>query len=691
MEIPFCPITLEAQSDIIRYTRSGPYRNCDFAFANMYSWQFLYRTEYAVVEDTLFVRFYIDGGRPAYMMPQGSLPLRESIAWLVDDAASLGHTLCLLGVSEESRSALNIVWPEAFRFVAERNYADYIYLREDLATLSGKRFQPKRNHINQFLKKYPDYRYLPLTAELVPACLRFEDIWFRASQAEYAEDLSAERQAMTRALSHFDVLGLSGGTLWVGDRLVAFTYGSPITADTFGVHVEKADASVDGAYTMINREFARSLPADYRYLNREEDLGIPGLRQAKLSYHPFRLQEKMAAIYWHTCHETQPEVFPLEARVADGSAPLLLRQATDLDRQALMDLWQTCFHDDPQFLQLFFSRKFSPDRSYLIVRGDKLCSVLHHLPYMLSLWGGEEPLSYWAGLSTQPEDRGHGCMATLMTHAFSLLSRRGFPLVALIPAEASLYDYYARFGFETAFFGRHYQYKVSDGTQSSEADLVAAGDDMSGLSRDWTGLTATLPCRVLHDADDFAVICADARLAGGEVWKMYRTDDGTLAALAVAVPRDSALHLLDVCALDATSLAQMLTALVARYGVREVSFTLPDGADLATALPGLLPGLVCESDEKCPAGMMRIVDAARLLDIYAMAYPQHALTLRLRDEHMSSNSGVYTIREGRSVKQPLSMAQDTVCDYDFDIRAFTRWLLVEGVTPAPYLSLMLSE
>ena len=220
MKILFRPITLDAQTDIIRYTRVGAYRNCDFSFANMYSWQFLYRTEYAVVEDTLFVRFYIDGGRPAYMMPQGSLPLRESIAWLVDDAASLGHTLCLLGVSEESRSALNIVWPEAFRFVAERDYADYIYLRDDLASLAGKRLQPKRNHVNRFIKNNPDYCYRPLTAELVPVCLQFEKRWISEKRAGHDEDLAAEREAMTRALTHFDELGLSGGTRPYDSRVI---------------------------------------------------------------------------------------------------------------------------------------------------------------------------------------------------------------------------------------------------------------------------------------------------------------------------------------------------------------------------------------------------------------------------------------------------------------------------------------
>lgn len=689
MEIPFRPITLNARSEIMCYTLSGPYRNCDFAFANMYSWQFLYRSEYAVVEDTLFIRFYLDGRRPAYMIPRGTRPLRESIALLRADASALGHTLCLLGISEEGRAAIDDACPGEFRFVVERDYADYIYLREELAALSGKRFQPKRNHINQFLKKYPDYRYLPLTSELVAECLRFEDEWL-ASQSGSGEDLSFERQAITRALTRFDDLELSGGTLWVGGRLVAFTYGSPITDDTFGVHVEKADASFEGAYAMINREFARTLPAAYRYVNREEDLGIPGLRQAKLSYHPFRLQEKMAAICWHARQGTPPEPLPLEARVADGSAPLSLRRATDADRPAVMDLWQTCFHDDPRFLRLFFDRKFSPERSYLVVRGDKLCSALHHLPYMLSLWGGEEPLSYWAGLSTVPEERGRGLMATLMTHAFSLLGRRGFPLVALIPAEASLYDYYARFGFETTFFCRHYRYVVDGEPSCNGVGLTAAGHDMVQLSRDWACLTAATPCRVLHDADDFAVICADARLAGGEVWQAMRPD-ATLCALAVAVPRGAALHLLEVCALDAPSLAQMLMALAVGYGVREISFSLPEGAGVEASLAGLLPGLVCESAGRCPSGMVRIVDAGRLLDSYATAYPGRSFTLRLRDELLPSNAGVYTIKEGRSCKQPLSVARDTVCDYDFDIRALARWLLVEGVTPAPCLSLMLSE
>lgn len=692
MKILFRPITLDAQADIIRYTRVGAYRNCDFSFANMYSWQFLYRTEYAVVEDTLFVRFYIDGGRPAYMMPQGSLPLRESIAWLVDDAASLGHTLCLLGVSEESRSALNIVWPEAFRFVAERDYADYIYLRDDLASLAGKRLQPKRNHVNRFIKNNPDYCYRPLTAELVPVCLQFEKRWISEKRAGHDEDLAAEREAMTRALTHFDELGLSGGTLWVGDKMVAFTYGSPVNADTFDVHVEKADADVDGAYTMINREFARTIPESYRYVNREEDLGLSGLRQAKLSYHPWRLQEKMAAFF------TGEKRIVEETSLSRGGEPagsLVLRRAHEADRPAVVDLWQTCFHDDSSFVDLYFSTKYSPERTYVVTSDGRLCSALQHLPYTLSLWGGEEALSYWAGLSTCPADRGRGYMGALIRHTFSYLCRRGFALASLIPAEPSLYAYYARFGFET-FFYRRCCVLTFDGDLSSPGDnTLIVPTDSGWLSSEWRRLTQKFPGCVQHDAADFEVIVADARLAGGEVYAL-RGADGRAEGVAVAVPSDGELHILDACAADESHLAALLSALCHRYAVTRLQLSLPAGEGERARLAECVKEVFSvEADEVVPRGMLRVVDAQLLFERYADAFPNAAVCVRLVDDLCPCNTGVYQIKEGRSCKQPLpqlSSECDFNYDYDLEPSSLVRWI---GHTLSgdvrPYMSLMLSD
>ena len=141
------------------------------------------------------------------------------------------------------------------------------------------------------------YEYLPITPELVPECLRLECQWFQANRTDHDETgLSDERRAMTYALNHFNELELTGGAICVDHQIIAFSFGAPINHNTFGVHVEKADVNYEGAYAVINQAFASHLPEQYRFVNREEDLGIPGLRQAKLSYNPYLLLEKSAAI-----------------------------------------------------------------------------------------------------------------------------------------------------------------------------------------------------------------------------------------------------------------------------------------------------------------------------------------------------------------------------------------------------------
>jgi hypothetical protein len=275
----------------------SPYRNCDFSFANMCSWRFLYKSEYAIVNRFLLIRFRIEeDDRPAYMFPLGEGNLAQVIRLLEKDALAQGHPLRILGVTPEGKNSLEQVFPGGFRFIAERDYSDYIYLRSDLITLSGKKYQAKRNHINKFTKLYR-YEYRPITPELVPECLALECKWYKANRTDSdAEELSYERRSLTFALRHAVELGLTGGAICVDGQIVAFAFGAPINSDTFAVHVEKADIRYDGAYSVMNFEFAAHIPEQYIYINREEDLGIPGLRQAKLSYRPFLLLEKNVAV-----------------------------------------------------------------------------------------------------------------------------------------------------------------------------------------------------------------------------------------------------------------------------------------------------------------------------------------------------------------------------------------------------------
>ncbi|NDW12538.1 DUF2156 domain-containing protein [Bacteroides sp. 214] len=293
--LTFKDITLADRETIIKYTMDSPHRNCDLSFSNLYSWRFLYGTQYAESDGFLILKFWADG-ELSYMMPIGKGNLMTVLEKMIADSQQEQSKFCMLGVCETMKTELDEVMPGLFTFQTDRAYADYVYLREDLATLSGKKYQAKRNHINKFRKSY-NYEYLPITKDHIGECLRLEAEWCRTNNCSEEAGMNAERRAIIQALTHFEELKLLGGLLRVDNDIVAFTFGAPINNDTFGVHVEKADTDIDGAYAMINYEFANHVPTQYTYLNREEDLGMEGLRKAKLSYYPTILLEKAVVCY----------------------------------------------------------------------------------------------------------------------------------------------------------------------------------------------------------------------------------------------------------------------------------------------------------------------------------------------------------------------------------------------------------
>ena len=298
--IAFRDITIQDKDTITAYTMNSCRRNCDLSFSNLCSWRFLYHTKFAIINNFLVFKFWA-GDELAYMMPVGEGNLEETLNELIEDARREGEPFCMLGVCSCMREDLEAIMPGQFGFTVDRDYADYIYLRSDLATLKGKKFQSKRNHINKFRNTYPDYKYSPITKDRIQECLELEAKWCKANDCDQQEGTGNERRALIYALNHFEELGLTGGILHVNGQIVAFTFGMPINKETFGVHVEKADTSIDGAYAMINYEFANHIPEQYIYINREEDLGIEGLRKAKLSYHPETILEKDMA-----CLKEQP-------------------------------------------------------------------------------------------------------------------------------------------------------------------------------------------------------------------------------------------------------------------------------------------------------------------------------------------------------------------------------------------------
>jgi len=290
--LPFRPVTIDDKETVQSFFSKVAFGNCDFSFSNIFSWKHYYDTTFAVEGDFLYIRFQPMNDLPGYLFPVGNGDLRSAIERMKQDADARGTELCLYAITQKMFDLLEAAMPGKFIYEKGRNWYEYIYLSEDLIKLVGKKYQPKRNHINKFKRTY-EWEYLPVTREIIPDCLKLYDRWCAENGGCNSEQsLFEERIATQNAFHDYEKLGLIGGALRINGEILAYSYGQPLTKEIFGVHAEKCLYEIDGGFTMINREFAEHNCAAYTYINREEDLGLDSLRQSKLSYHPAILLEK---------------------------------------------------------------------------------------------------------------------------------------------------------------------------------------------------------------------------------------------------------------------------------------------------------------------------------------------------------------------------------------------------------------
>ncbi len=380
----------------------------------------------------------------------GSLAFSHIIPQMAMDAHTNNNRLRIIGLTKESCENLSAMYGGDFAFYTDPNFEDYIYLRESLSSLVGKRLQPKRNHINQFLKRYNNYQYRELTPNLFKECLALDCRW-RAAHGDICDDLNPEREAMLRAFDHFEELGFRGGALYVDGQMVAFTYGSAINNDTFCTHIEKADADIVGCYTMINRLFAESLPPNIQYINREEDLGIEGLRRAKCSYYPEQKLEKYTGIYLHH------------------------------DEKECKRLWREVFGDEESFIDEFLINHYSQHSMLRVTNPDNQYLSMVHIIAFESEIGR---VAYIYGVATHSSCRNMGYATKLMKSTMEIIRERGFDAAVLIPSEEWLRDYYSRFGFKGAIPTQFKAYNSFDFGSGELAGDLAMVCPISNITTD---------------------------------------------------------------------------------------------------------------------------------------------------------------------------------------------------------------
>jgi hypothetical protein len=289
----FAPVTIRDREMIQAFFEPSVFRNCDFSFSNIFSWQHYYKTTFAVSDERfLFIRFQPTLLPPGYLFPLGEGPLQTAIEGLMQDAADRNDTFRLYAVTRDMFDRIESVLPGRFAYKTRREWSEYLYAADDLIHLAGKKLQPKRNHIHKFKRTYR-WEYVPITPDIIPDCLRLYERWCAENAGRHSElSLTEERIATQKVFADFERLGVIGGALRIDGEIAAYSYGQALTHDTFGVHAEKCLYEIDGGFAMMNQQFAEHNAGGYRYINREEDLGLESLRQAKLSYHPAFLLEK---------------------------------------------------------------------------------------------------------------------------------------------------------------------------------------------------------------------------------------------------------------------------------------------------------------------------------------------------------------------------------------------------------------
>ena len=288
--IQFQKLNPANKADYDAYLLHCGQRGCEYNFANLYLWG---RQRAAFLGDSL-VFFSQFNQRSVYLFPLCHGDLKETIDTIIHDAHTCGIPCRLTSLTHEDCDALEALYPGKFHIHHDRNSFDYIYNIEDLATLKGKKFQKKRNHLNKFKQLHPDFRVELITDANTPQVEALLENWYRTRlEADPSADFYMEQVAISKALRHREELGMEGLVIMDGDEMLAMTLGTPLSGSTYDVQFEKAIDET--AYVAMCSSFAAWLMDKYphlQYLNREDDLGIEGLRKSKLAYNPVTMIEK---------------------------------------------------------------------------------------------------------------------------------------------------------------------------------------------------------------------------------------------------------------------------------------------------------------------------------------------------------------------------------------------------------------
>ena len=296
-EVIFKEIDIQSMDKLQPYFDMVNYEACEYCFTTLYMWQHLYKTAYHIGDGFAVLVGEYEGNTFSILPLASKENLPKAIDFVLNYFSKIEKKLYLRGTTKEIVDDLKKYYPDKFDYVEERDLFDYIYDGEAMRTLAGRKNQKKRNHINYFLKEYEGrFEYRLLDKDDFEDCLNVTKEWAanKEENDEYDEGMDEELIGINKVFNDYEILKdkVKIAGIYIDNKLEAFTIGELLNPNMALIHIEKANPDIRGLYPFINQQFLVNEFSEVEFVNREEDLGIPGLRKAKLSYHPIRFVEK---------------------------------------------------------------------------------------------------------------------------------------------------------------------------------------------------------------------------------------------------------------------------------------------------------------------------------------------------------------------------------------------------------------
>jgi len=294
----FAEITLKDKTLLDSYIKQRNSQISEWTFTNIFAWRNYYKFRYTVIGGLLCLVAVPMKGEPFAMMPLGAMDgdnlnmaLNELKAYFLKN----GWRPKFKKISKDEAEIFRNYVGSAEDIIYDRDNCDYVYLSSDMVNLRGKKFDGKRNHINRFRKNHT-FEYVPLNSSHVDDCVRIMLGWCVEKKCKCQHGEYCERFANMEVLENLDSLDCKGALIRADSSFEAFTVGEMLNSDTAVIHIEKANTKIDGLYTLVNQQFCEKEWKEAEFINREQDLGLEGLRKAKQSYNPIKLVDKYTVV-----------------------------------------------------------------------------------------------------------------------------------------------------------------------------------------------------------------------------------------------------------------------------------------------------------------------------------------------------------------------------------------------------------